>query len=80
MKLLFLSFAFVLLFLLFVTAPSTFAQSSGSNQSDLTINAEMRTEVIDGVIKLLNESYVFPEMAATLHATASASSGTPREL
>ena len=66
MKLLFLSFALVLLFLLFVTAPSTFAQSSGSNQPNLTINAEMRTEVIDGVIKLLNENYVFPEMAAKI--------------
>lgn len=32
-------------------------------QPDLTIDAAMRTQVIDGVLKRLNDSYVFPEVA-----------------
>src|SRR5215467_4123632 len=30
---------------------------------DLTIDAATRTQVIDGILKRLNDSYVFPEMA-----------------
>jgi hypothetical protein len=32
-------------------------------QPDLTIDAAARTQVIDGVLKRLNDSYVFPEVA-----------------
>jgi C-terminal processing protease CtpA/Prc len=32
-------------------------------QPDLTIDAAARTQVIDGVLKRLNDSYVFPDMA-----------------
>ena len=32
-------------------------------QPDLTIDAATRTQVIDGIIKRLNDSYVFPEVA-----------------
>jgi hypothetical protein len=32
-------------------------------QQDLTIDAATRTQVIDGILKRLNESYVFPEVA-----------------
>jgi retinol-binding protein 3 len=32
-------------------------------QPDLTIDAATRTQVIDGILKRLNESYVFPEAA-----------------
>ena len=32
-------------------------------QPDLTIDAATRTQVIDGILKRLNESYVFPEVA-----------------
>lgn len=32
-------------------------------QPDLTIDAAARTQVIDGILKRLNESYVFPEVA-----------------
>src|SRR5215203_3284977 len=32
-------------------------------QPDLTIDATTRTQIIDGILKRLNESYVFPEVA-----------------
>src|SRR6185295_19795795 len=32
-------------------------------QPDLTIDAAARTQVIDGILKRLNDSYVFPEVA-----------------
>jgi len=32
-------------------------------QQDLTIDAAARTQVIDGILKRLNDSYVFPDMA-----------------
>src|SRR5215217_2660761 len=32
-------------------------------QPDLTIDAATRTQVIDGIVKRLNDSYVFPEVA-----------------
>ena len=41
---------------------STLAQSRVS-QPDLTINAATRVEIIEGVIKRLNDFYVFPEIA-----------------
>jgi hypothetical protein len=41
---------------------SNFAQGR-ADQLDLTINSATRTETIDGVIKRLNDFYVFPEVA-----------------
>ncbi|MCA1592836.1 MAG: S41 family peptidase [Acidobacteria bacterium] len=37
-------------------------------QTDLTIDAAARTEVIEGVIKRLNDFYVFPEVAKQMEA------------
>jgi C-terminal processing protease CtpA/Prc len=41
-------------------ATSGFAQQE---QPDLTIDAATRTQVVDGILKRLNDSYVFPDMA-----------------
>jgi len=50
----------VILLLTFVFANIAGAQPE---QPDLTIDAAMRTKVIDTILKRLNDSYVFPEMA-----------------
>jgi len=51
----------VVLCIVAVSAASvTFAQQE---QPDLTIDAATRTQVIDGILKRLNDSYVFPEVA-----------------
>lgn len=42
------------------TAAVSFAQPE---QSDLTIDAATRTQVIDAILKRLNDSYVFPDVA-----------------
>src|SRR6185503_14406066 len=42
------------------SAAVSFAQPE---QPDLTIDAATRTQVIDGALKHLNDSYVFPEVA-----------------
>src|SRR3712207_6843330 len=39
------------------------AVAVAQEQPDLTIDAAARTQVIDGVLKRLNDSYVFPEVA-----------------
>ena len=39
------------------------AVAQGPEQPDLTIDAATRTQVIDGVLKRINDSYVFPENA-----------------
>src|SRR6185369_4261702 len=41
-------------------AAAAFAQQE---QPDLTIDAAGRTQVIDGILKRLNDSYVFPDIA-----------------
>src|SRR5688572_17333887 len=38
-------------------------------QPDLTIDAATRTQVIDGIIKRLNDSYVFPEVAKNMEVS-----------
>src|SRR6185369_10000538 len=38
-------------------------------QADLTIDAAARTQVIDGILKRLNESYVFPDVAKKMEAS-----------
>jgi len=39
------------------------AMAQQPEQPDLTIDAATRTQVIDGILKRLNDSYVFPEVA-----------------
>src|SRR5690242_10482642 len=39
------------------------ARAQQPEQQDLTIDAATRTQVIDGILKRLNDSYVFPETA-----------------
>src|SRR6185436_1934547 len=52
-----------------VAVLGTLALSAGAvgqaqqEQPDLTIDAATRTQVIDGITKRLNDSYVFPEVA-----------------
>jgi retinol-binding protein 3 len=50
----------VVICLLALSAANVFAQPE---QPDLTIDAATRTQVIDGILKRLNDSYVFPEVA-----------------
>src|SRR5215467_3272326 len=38
-------------------------------QPDLTIDAATRTQVIDGILKRLNDSYVFPEVAKKMETS-----------
>ena len=53
--------AFVVVVTLVLAAGAALAQQP--EQPDLTIDAATRTKVIDGVLKRLNDSYVFPEVA-----------------
>ncbi|MCA1624848.1 MAG: S41 family peptidase [Acidobacteria bacterium] len=53
---------FMILGLLFVPL-AAFAQQRGNEPPDMTVDAKTRTEVIEGVLKNLNDSYVFPEVA-----------------
>ena len=46
-----------------LTQLSGVAQAQQPEQQDLTLDAATRTQVIDGVLKRLNDSYVFPETA-----------------
>lgn len=50
----------ILLLLTFIAVTGAVAQPE---QPDLTIDAATRTKVIDGILKRLNDSYVFPEVA-----------------
>ena len=50
----------ILLLLAFSIANVAVAQPE---QPDLTIDAATRTQVIDSILKRLNDSYVFPEVA-----------------
>jgi C-terminal processing protease CtpA/Prc len=43
--------------------PATQNAAAASQPPDLTIDAAARTEVIDGIIKELNDGYVFPDVA-----------------
>jgi C-terminal processing protease CtpA/Prc len=48
---------------LLVTVPGAMVGYAQPEQPDLTIDAATRTQVIDSVLKRLNDSYVFPEVA-----------------
>ena len=55
---------FAILLLLTVTFACTGAAQQGPmDQPDLAIDAATRTKVIDSILKRLNDSYVFPEVA-----------------
>jgi C-terminal processing protease CtpA/Prc len=61
------SIAIMLAAILLLSSTSNFAQGR-ANEADLTINADTRTEVIEAVIKKLNDFYVFPEVAKQMEA------------
>lgn len=46
-----------------ITLSATAAVLAQQEQPDLTIDAATRTQVIDGILKRLNDSYVFPDVA-----------------
>src|SRR5688572_5165296 len=52
--------AFIAVCALMFAVTTAFAQPE---QPDLTLDAATRSQVIDGVLKRLNDSYVFPEVA-----------------
>ena len=45
------------------------AGSAQPEQADLTIDAATRTQVVDTILKRLNESYVFPDIAKKMEAS-----------
>src|SRR5215213_1923606 len=53
---------FVLLAISFIVLPEARAQQ-GARQPDMTIDAAAKTQVIDSILKELNDRYVFPEVA-----------------
>ena len=59
----------VLLLLTFMFANIGAAQPGPMEQPDLTIDAATRTKVIDGILKRLNDSYVFPEVAKKMETS-----------
>src|SRR5687768_2223764 len=49
-------------------APDARSQPASETRPDKPIDAAMRTQVIDTVLKLLDDSYVFPEKAREMNA------------
>lgn len=61
------AFIFIFVGLFFAIANSyTVSAQGGNNQSDSTLNAATRSQVIEGVIKRFNQSYIFPEVAKAM--------------
>jgi len=58
-------FLFVVLFLAMASDYTISAQGE-NNQSNFTLDAATRSQVIEGVIKRFNQSYVFPEVAKAM--------------
>lgn len=61
--------AFIFVFaVLFFTIANVYTVSAqgGNNQSDFTLDAATRTQVIEGVIKRFNQSYIFPEVSKAM--------------
>jgi hypothetical protein len=54
---------FALVAISFVLNPEDGRAQQGAKQADMTIDAATRTQVIDAVLKELNDRYVFPEVA-----------------
>src|SRR5215203_4612910 len=65
MKLLQAALLKVYFVVLFLTA-STFAFTQSPDKVDIAIDAAVRAEVIESVIKQLNEHYIFPETAKAI--------------
>ncbi|HEY8561064.1 MAG TPA: S41 family peptidase [Pyrinomonadaceae bacterium] len=59
---------FALFAISFVLLPEAFAQQ-GARQTDMTIDAATKKQVIDAVLKELNDRYVFPEVAKQMEAS-----------
>src|ERR1051326_9183134 len=54
---------FRLALLCLFTLSAAAAGCAQQEQPDLTVDAATRTQVIDGILKRLNDSYVFPDVA-----------------
>jgi hypothetical protein len=61
--------AFVALAAFMLVLQLTTAAFAQPEQPDLTIDAATRTKVIDGILKRLNDSYVFPEVAKKMETS-----------
>jgi len=59
---------FALFALPFVLLPDD-ARAQGARQPDMTIDAATKTQVIDGILKELNDRYVFPEVAKQIETS-----------
>ena len=58
------AFIFVFIVLVFAVANDyTVSAQGGNNQSDFKLDAATRRQVIEGVIKRFNRSYIFPEVS-----------------
>lgn len=58
-------FGYVILFFAIANGYAVLAQGE-NNQSGFTLDAAMRSQVIEGVIKRFNQSYIFPEVARAM--------------
>lgn len=54
---------FILLAISFVVNPDTARAQQGAKQPDMAIDSAVRTQVIEAILKELNDRYVFPEVA-----------------
>ena len=54
---------FILLAISFVAGPDAARAQQGARQPDMVIDAATRTQVIEAILKELNDRYVFPEVA-----------------
>ena len=57
---------------LFANALTSYAQPGGPRQPDMTIDAAARNEVIENLLKRLNEAYVFPDVAKKMETAVRA--------
>ena len=65
--------AAILLDLIFVVPNGGIGLTQGpQDQPDLTLHAATRAEVIEGVLKSLNDSYVFPDVAKQMEKSVRA--------
>jgi C-terminal processing protease CtpA/Prc len=61
------SFLFIFIAVMFIFMSESFAQN-GNEQPDMTIDAAARSQVIEVLVKELNDSYIFPETAKKMEA------------
>jgi C-terminal processing protease CtpA/Prc len=60
---------FALLAVSFVLNPGAARAQQGLKQTDMTIDAATKTQVIDAILKELNDRYVFPEVAKQMETS-----------